>query len=125
MKLLDTSFLIRALVRGTKEERALRSWIRKKEPVAASTVAWAEFLCGPLDAEDYEIAAAVLTRQIEFDRDDALLAGQLFNDTGRRRGTLIDCMIAATAVRVDADLATANPTDFQRFEPLGLRIEVV
>jgi len=35
---------------------------------------------------------------------------------------MIDCMIGATALRAGAALATANPSDFRRFEGAGLRV---
>ena len=44
---LDTSFLIRALIPGTREESKLRRWVGDGEALAMSSVAWAEFLCGP------------------------------------------------------------------------------
>ena len=60
--------------------------------------------------------------RVEFGADDAVAAAGFFNASGRRRGTLIDCMIAATAIRSGAALATANPAGFKRLEPLGLRV---
>jgi predicted nucleic acid-binding protein len=53
---------------------------------------------------------------------DTALAAQLFNISGRRRGTFIDCMIAAVALGTDASLATTNPDDFRRLEPARLQI---
>ncbi len=47
---LDTSFLIRALVRHSTEDERLRAWLGEGETLAMSAIAWAEFLCGPIDA---------------------------------------------------------------------------
>jgi len=119
---VDTSFLIHALAQGTGEDRAVREWLRSGEELAMSTVAWSELLCGPIEPPHAELAARVVTERIPFGEEDAVLAARLFNQTGRRRGSLIDCMIAAAALRSEAMLATANPSDFRRFEVYGLTI---
>lgn len=43
-----------------------------------------------------------------------------FNASGRRRGTFVDCLVAACAIDADAALATANPDDFARMP--GVRV---
>ena len=117
---LDTSFLIRALVRGTPEDQALRRWIAKGEPLAMCTVAWAEFQCGPLSSSELAVAGAIIGRHRDFTKDDAETAARLFNESGRRRGSLIDCMIAAAAKEDGAPVATANRADFLRLGELGV-----
>ena len=119
---LDTSFLIRALIQGTPEDRALRRWIVEGETLAVTAIAWAEFQCGPLSASELATVAALIDHHRDFTREDAESAACLFNDSGRRRGSLIDCMIAAAALADDASVATGNSADFERLRPLGVRI---
>jgi predicted nucleic acid-binding protein len=120
--LLDSSFLIRALVVDTEEARALHTWLSEGQDVVASTIGWAEFLCGPLTREQRDLASIVVASREPFTAEDASRAADLFNATGRRRGTFADCMIAATALRLGAAVATSNRADFRRFERLGLHL---
>jgi predicted nucleic acid-binding protein len=117
---LDTTFLIRAGVRGTPEDHALRRWRNKGTAIRISAIAWAEYLCGPLSKQAVESAAELLGEPSAFDAVDATLAAQLFNTSGRRRGTLPDCMIAAIAINAQVSLATSNRADFERFTGVGL-----
>ncbi len=119
---LDTSFLIRALRPKAAEANLLRTWIRSGEPIGMTTVAWAEFICGPVDQKATRLADRIVGDLIRFEREDAERSAELFNLTGRRRGTLIDCMIAATALRRNASVATANPADFKRLQAAGLGV---
>lgn len=118
---LDTSFLIRSMIAGSDEDRRLRMWLSEDVSLGMSVIAWCEFRCGPVT----EGQASLARRRVRidmFEEADAVLAAALFNDLGRRRGVLQDCMIAATAIRVRADLATSNIEDFRRFEQAGLTI---
>ena len=119
---LDTSFLIRSLVSGSVEDHALRGWIGKAEDIAIGAVAWSEFLCGPVSAEGIELSARLFGEPMPFGSREAATAATLFNASGRRRGSILDCMVAATAIESNAALATGNRGDFRRFEPLGLRL---
>jgi predicted nucleic acid-binding protein len=119
---LDTSFLIRALARGSPEDRRLRAWLRAAATVGISAVSWAEFLCGPVGAEDVALAARIVGDPVAFTPEDSAGTARLFNLSGRRRGSFTDCMIAAVALRVGASVATTNPEDFDRFEAAGLEI---
>jgi predicted nucleic acid-binding protein len=119
---LDTGFLISALRRGSLEDGRLREWLTRGEPLGISTIGWTEFLCGPVDADDVALAARVLEEPVAFLESDSGVAARLFNLGGRRRGSLNDCMIAATALRVDASLATTNLADFRRFAAAGVRV---
>ena len=117
---LDTSFLIRALVSGSGQERRLLAWLDGPEPVAVSAVAWAEFLCGPVSAELTDLARTLLGDPVALDVAEAEAAASLFNKAGRRRGSLLDCLVAATALQAGAALATENVRDFERFKAAGL-----
>lgn len=87
-----------------------------------SSVAWTEFLCGPFSRSELALATAVVSRRREFTADDAVTAADLFNRSGRRRRSLIDCMIAAAALAAGAVVATANIEDFLRFKESGLTL---
>ena len=118
----DTSFLIRSLLVGSPESERLEVWTQTNETFAMSAIAWTEFLCGPLDATAVSLAAVIVDHRLDYTAEIADLAAQLFNGTGRRRNSLADCMIAATAIVEDAPIATSNPRDFSRFEAQGLAV---
>lgn len=119
---LDTGFLIRALVSGTAEDAQLRQWLRRRQSIAISAVAWAEFLCGPVDGDARALAGRIVGEPSALTAAHAELAAALFNGGGRRRGTLADCLIAAVAMDGDAQLATTNPKDFALLAKAGLKI---
>ena len=119
---LDTSFLIHALVPSSRADKGLRSWLRDGDDLAISSVAWAEFLCGPVGAGEVDAVRAMFREIAPYTGADSEMTARLFNLGRRRRGTLADCMIAAVAIRAGAPLATTNPRDFERFASESLTI---
>jgi predicted nucleic acid-binding protein len=117
---VDTSFLIEALVPGSAAEAKLQAWLVSAEDLGVSTIAWSEFLCGPLTSKDEELAQILFAVPEPFLASDAHKAAELFNATGRRSRSLADCQIAAVALRCDARMATSNVSDFTRFQGHGL-----
>jgi predicted nucleic acid-binding protein len=119
---LDSSFMILALIRGSAQDRKLRQWLQQDEVLAMSAVAWAEMLCGPLPVGLLDVATRIVSERVPFQEEEAQLSARLFNESGRRRGSFVDCVIAATALRVGARLATANLDDFLRFKAARLSL---
>ena len=123
---LDTNFLIGLPVKGSAAAIEVDGWLAAGESLAASAIAWTEFLNGPVTLLEVRRAEAVLqSRIIPFGLPEAALAAELFNKTGRRRGSRFDCLIAATAIRAQAQIATINQSDFKVFVPHGLTLAVV
>ncbi len=118
----DTNFLIASLTPTTAESRRVSEWLGAGEPLGLSVIAWAEFLCGPVTPHQTALATTVSPEPVALTSEDAARAAELFNATGRRRGSLADCLIAATCRRLGASIATNNIDDFQRFVPMGLRM---
>ena len=122
---LDSSFLIRSLLPQTREAVQLEHWLNNRVPLGASAVCWAEFLCGPFDVDQIPTLTLMLGVPVPFTDRDSARAAELFNVGGRRRGTFVDCMIAATAIGENAALATTNLADFSRFQSSGLVLEEI
>ena len=119
---LDTNFLIQALVPSSAAGAKLKTWLSDGEDLGISSIAWSEFLCGPLTPTDKELAQLLFPRPNPFLASDAYKAAELFNATGRRSRSLADCQIAAVALRCDARMATANASDFAPFQTYGLTL---
>ncbi len=117
---LDTNYLIRGLVRGSTESRELSTWITRGEIIVTSSVAWYEFLCGPVSDREIRTMRAFLQRVLTFDESHAVVAATLFNAGGRKRSQRVDIMIAAAAISSGTKLATNNRDDFTRFTANGL-----
>ena len=93
------------------------------DQMETSAIAWHEYARGPLLPEDQARTACLLEgRIVALTRQMAELAAHLFNETGRRRASTADCLIAAAAIKANAELLTDNVTDYEGFVPHGLRL---
>jgi predicted nucleic acid-binding protein len=119
---LDANFLVDVFRRGSSSARLLDRWVNRGESINISSVAWAEFLCGPVESRNAIDARGLLGRIEPLTDPDAVLAAELFNATGRRVRSLPDCMIAAVAIRRGARVATLDTADFGRFKDFGLKV---
>ena len=120
---LDTNFLVRGLIDATPEAVSLVKWIKKDEPLCASSIAWYEFACGPIDAAGLKLCRSLLSGGIlPFDEIQAVEAARLFNATGRLRRLRVDAIVAAAAIIAGASLATGNKGDFLPFVEHGLKL---
>jgi len=121
--LLDTNVLIalsdplHPLFRKT--EAAMRTGFQ----ACTSSICWHEYVRGPLLEEDRaRVLRVIESRVLPLDRLEAEKAADLYNNTGRRKGSTADCLIAAVAIQRSAILLSANRDDFSRFVPHGLRV---
>ena len=96
-------------------DRHYRAW-------QALWFAWAEFLCGPIEPAETELALQVVDGHRDLTFEHAGIAARLFNGSGRRRRSLSDCLIAAAAIHDGARLATASLADVCRFATAGLKL---
>ncbi len=123
MILLDTNYLIRALVRDSVESERIVDWFQAGEDLCTSSIAWYEFLCGPVDDEGVLVVQSLLQeRMLPYTTDQAIESARLFNATGRKRHLRVDAMIAAAAILANAELATGNTGHFAEFRKLGLKL---
>ncbi len=123
MILLDTNYLVLALVPGSKETEEVLKWTIKGQDLCTSAVCWYEFLCGPVNQEGIGVIRSLLKERIlPMDANHAAEAARLFNATGRQRRLRVDAMIAAAAILSNATLATNNLQDFSEFLPWGLKL---
>ena len=122
---LDTNVLI-ALPLLARQRHALTLRIGKGEPVATSSLAWFEYVCGPLAESEQNLVRAAIGAQI-LDVDEAVAerAAALFNLAGRKRSLRTDSLIAATAILAGAELASYNAEDFAPFTAHGLKLLAV
>ena len=120
---LDTNFIIGLVSPVSPLKSRLSVWLNAGEKLATSSIAWSEFLTGPVSQQEVRDAATMIEgRIIVFGVREAELAANLYNRTERKRVTRTDCFVAATAIRARSSLATLNQKDFAPFVAAGLHL---
>jgi predicted nucleic acid-binding protein len=118
---LDTNYLIRMLIPDTVESKRVKKWLKQGETLSTSSIAWYEFLCGPVgEAEIQTVRVCLQGGIVPFEEAQITEAARLYNATGRSRRLRVDAMIAACAVTANIPLATDNRDDFCAFVKYGL-----
>jgi predicted nucleic acid-binding protein len=120
---LDANLLIAAVRSSDAHHSTASRVIAQPVYCGCSSVAWMEFHSKPVHPRDEAALRSILRGGIlPFDEPAAVLAGRLYDQTGSKRRTRLDAMIAATAILAGAELATANPDDFASFVAHGLKL---
>ncbi|MCI0746507.1 MAG: PIN domain-containing protein [Verrucomicrobia subdivision 3 bacterium] len=66
---LDTNYLIGLAVAGSPEAQRVDQWLAAGESVAASALAWTEFLNGPVQPHEITLVESVIeSRVVPFDK---------------------------------------------------------
>lgn len=121
--LLDTNALIALSDPRHLLFQCIEKAVRAGARACTCSVAWHEYVRGPLLQQDRERCLRVIESRIfSLERRHAEVAAKLFNQTGRRRGSTADCLIAAVALGHNTGLLTENLIDFEVFVPHGLRL---
>jgi predicted nucleic acid-binding protein len=119
---LDTSVLIESFTGTQPLLDSFRVVIRRNERLLLSSVVLYEWLRGPRFPEELDLQRGAFSTEsiVAFNSEDATIAGHLYRSVRRARGREIDLMIAACAIRHDAELWTLNVPDFKDIP--GLRL---
>ena len=121
---LDTNCLIDLLVGNNKTRSVLKAKLLAGWNCSTSAIAWHEFVCGHLTPEErQDIWDFLEGRILPLDFAIAELAAEIFNKTGRKKGSKPDCIIAATAIHHKAKLLTWNKVNFKSMKKLGFALE--
>lgn len=120
---LDTNVLILTFGESSKIRKELENQLAKGFRFFISAFVWHEFVSGPVVEIQKQYALSLVEeRVVPLDKEIAELGAQLYNSSGRKKGSRRDCLIAATAICSGGKLFTQNPIDFQSFLNSGLEL---
>jgi predicted nucleic acid-binding protein len=119
---LDTSVLVESFTGRQRLLDMFRALVGRNERLALPAVVLYEWLRGPRFAEELNLQEATFPKSsmVPFGAEEAVIAARLYRSVQRARGREIDLMIAACAIRHDAELWTLNVADFKDIP--GLRL---
>ena len=122
MILIDTSMLVDALAGPRRSLSLLVRVIDSRGRVKLSSIVAYEWLRGPRTERELAIQEGLfpVSGAIAFDATDAEIAARLYKAVRRARAREVDLAIAACAIRHEAELWTANRSDFADIP--GLRL---
>jgi predicted nucleic acid-binding protein len=92
------------------------------ERMLLSTITLCEWLRGPRTHAEIALLDNLFPMEaiVPFNAEEAAIAARLYRSLPRARGREIDLMIAACAIRHDAELWTLNVADFKDIPDLRL-----
>ena len=79
MILLDTNYLIGALLAGSRESKQILDWLEQGEVLITAMPAWYEFLCGPVSEDQIKAVRSVLSEIAPLDEAQSGEAATFFN----------------------------------------------
>ena len=122
MIFLDTSVLVESFTGSQRLLDSFRALIRQNERLALASVVLHEWLRGPRFQEELNLQEATFPKSsiVAFGLEEAVIAARLYKSVRKARGREVDLMIAACAIRHDAELWTLNVADFKDIP--GLRL---
>jgi predicted nucleic acid-binding protein len=120
--LLDTSVLIDCLTGQRRSLPGLRRVFDEGQRVGICTVVLYEWLRGPRSSEELATQEFLFpsSAALPYEPEDAKLSAKIYRSVKRARGREADLVIAACAIRWEAELWTLNVADFS--DVPGLRL---
>ena len=118
--LIDTNVVIRSFYPQNKEYRVIDGILKRERKIYLSVVSIAEVLVGVVDDDEREKFEALLEISVivPVDENVARLAADIRSNSKKvKKGFLLDCLLAATAIEHDLTLVS-NDNDFRNIKSL-------
>jgi predicted nucleic acid-binding protein len=122
MIMLDTSVLIAALTRDRPLLPDLRRLLDRGDKLCFSVIVLYEWLRGPRLPDELASQETLFPAEtaLPFEAIDARISAEIYRAVKTPRGRELDLAIAASAIRHEAGLWTANPAGFADIPRLKL-----